>query len=170
MSSADHDPLDELRRAWKQLDAPANASERPALADALAAATRELTPAAPSTQDPQTQAAVSWMRAAIAATDIPPMPALPLPKRRANPWRVAALAATLAVAGFALARLQNSASTEPEKPIIARAPEPEPEPAPAVAAPPQGRPARVTDAGIEMRAGHVRLLLVHTPTETLNTR
>jgi hypothetical protein len=166
MSASEHDPLDELRRAWRGLETPTPTSSDDVarLTRALAAAGRELTPPLPAVPDATTRAAIEWMRDAIEAAGVPPSPPLPAPRASA-PLRLAlaaSLAAGLVIAGLTLTR-PRATSPEPA-PLVARAsetPTAAPLPEPHVAT---GHSARITTTGIELRSGPVRLVFLQPPT------
>lgn len=144
------DPLDELRRAWSELEAP-----EPDAAQA----------------DPQTLAALGWMRGAWAELEAPALPESlqrppaqpgpvqdrPAPARglRARSQELLALAAAL-VTALVLGALQQRASRSTrsiETPLAG------------VTA--QLEPVQVTPLGdgeLELRRGRVRLVLINNPT------
>lgn len=144
------DPLEEIRRAWSELEAP-----EPEAAQA----------------DPETLAALGWMRAAWAELEAPalskgtqrptilPEPVLdgpaPGPNLRARSKELLALAAAL-VTALVLGALQQRAS---------RSTRPIETPLAGVTA--QLEPVQVTPLGdgeLELRRGRVRLVLINTNT------
>ncbi len=134
-------PLADLQAAWRTLDAP------PATAPLDA-------------PDATTLATVEWLREAWQATATPPAPSVPWRLRarpllrRASPWL--ALAAALLLFARTLA----------ERPVAPLAIEP---PVASRAVPRLDRPiARVTPDRMEMRSGHVRLILLTPPAMPLS--
>lgn len=130
------DPMDELRAAWGEVEAPPP--------------DRDL-----SREDDATRRAVAWMQGAWAGVEAPPAR---VPRRaarvRVGPWSLAAAAAVVAALVTALAqggrdrRLDGGPSPTPETPVVRTETEP-----PVLVA-------RTAENEIELRSGPVCLVLL----------
>ncbi|NQU47680.1 MAG: hypothetical protein HQ519_03450 [Planctomycetes bacterium] len=139
---AEFDPLDPLRDAWQQVEAPQ--------------ADREL-----SDEDAATQEAVQWMASAWQQVPIPEFRSEQKPKSKPLLWRRLALAAA-ALLIATLSWPESEIADNQTKEIVA----PPPPPAPAT---PRARLIANDEEKIEILSGKVRLTMLRGPVASPDT-